>query len=167
MTNRGTAYLHYKHPSSAESAIAHMHEAQLDGAVISVSIAVPRGHFSPSPPPRRMPYPSERDRDRFDYRGRPPPPPSHTSHRGPPARPDMGPSRYRSPATISRLWPTIRLSVLQTILHNPRDHALGSPRRSRSRSRSRSRYSRAFFIYLEITLTVPTTETTGFGKLWV
>ncbi|EXJ58773.1 hypothetical protein A1O7_06203 [Cladophialophora yegresii CBS 114405] len=35
MTNRGTAYILYDHPSGSESAIAHMHEAQLDGVSIS------------------------------------------------------------------------------------------------------------------------------------
>ncbi|KIW20023.1 hypothetical protein PV08_00598 [Exophiala spinifera] len=35
MTNRGTAYILYDHPSGSEAAIAHMHEAQLDGMVIS------------------------------------------------------------------------------------------------------------------------------------
>ncbi|RMD41702.1 hypothetical protein DV735_g3467, partial [Chaetothyriales sp. CBS 134920] len=39
MTNRGTAYILYDHPSGSESAIAHMHEAQLDGAVITIAIA--------------------------------------------------------------------------------------------------------------------------------
>ncbi|RMZ76687.1 hypothetical protein DV738_g4851, partial [Chaetothyriales sp. CBS 135597] len=38
MTNRGTAYILYDHPSGSESAIAHMHEAQLDGAVITVTL---------------------------------------------------------------------------------------------------------------------------------
>ncbi|KAK2737123.1 AAA+-type ATPase [Myotisia sp. PD_48] len=42
MTNRGTAYIHYNQPADAEAAIAHMHEAQLDGAVLSVSIILPR-----------------------------------------------------------------------------------------------------------------------------
>ncbi|CCC05572.1 unnamed protein product [Sordaria macrospora k-hell] len=37
-TNRGTAYILYVHDADAEAAIAHMHEAQLDGAVINVSI---------------------------------------------------------------------------------------------------------------------------------
>ncbi|KAF2843268.1 hypothetical protein M501DRAFT_903990, partial [Patellaria atrata CBS 101060] len=41
MTNRGTAYIMYHTTASAESAIAHMHEAQIDGAVISVSIVLP------------------------------------------------------------------------------------------------------------------------------
>ncbi|KAL9130243.1 MAG: hypothetical protein Q9217_001536 [Psora testacea] len=52
-TNRGTAYIIYNTTPSAESAIAHMHEAQLDGAVISVSIVLPRRKFSRSPPPPR------------------------------------------------------------------------------------------------------------------
>ncbi|TKA47376.1 hypothetical protein B0A49_11391 [Cryomyces minteri] len=38
MTNRGTAYICYEAVGDAESAIIHMHEAQLDGAVIDVSI---------------------------------------------------------------------------------------------------------------------------------
>ncbi|KAF2167680.1 hypothetical protein M409DRAFT_32536, partial [Zasmidium cellare ATCC 36951] len=38
MTNRGIAYVLYSQPTYAESAISHMHEAQLDGALISVSI---------------------------------------------------------------------------------------------------------------------------------
>ncbi|KNG85765.1 hypothetical protein ANOM_005396, partial [Aspergillus nomiae NRRL 13137] len=35
MTNRGTAYILYNDPADAEAAIAHMHEAQLDGAVLN------------------------------------------------------------------------------------------------------------------------------------
>ncbi|KAJ5622048.1 Serine/arginine-rich splicing factor SR45 [Penicillium herquei] len=35
MTNRGTAYIIYYDPADAEAAIAHMHEAQLDGAVLN------------------------------------------------------------------------------------------------------------------------------------
>src|SRR3984885_8277948 len=79
MTNRGTAYILYTHPSASESAIAHMHEAQIDGAVITVSIVLPRRAFSRSPPPAKT--------------GRAPPP---SSRNGPPPR---GPpsSRYRSP----------------------------------------------------------------------
>ncbi|KAK6218112.1 hypothetical protein LQW54_002861 [Pestalotiopsis sp. IQ-011] len=49
-TNRGTAYILYVHEADAEDAIAHMHEAQLDGAVINVSIVLPRRKFSQSPP---------------------------------------------------------------------------------------------------------------------
>ncbi|KAJ5403983.1 hypothetical protein N7509_003854, partial [Penicillium cosmopolitanum] len=51
MTNRGTAYILYYDPADAEAAIAHMHEAQLDGAVLNVAIVLPRRTFSRSPPP--------------------------------------------------------------------------------------------------------------------
>ncbi|KAA8893522.1 hypothetical protein FN846DRAFT_762737, partial [Sphaerosporella brunnea] len=37
-TNRGICYLIYQSPASAHAAIAHMHEGQLDGATINVSI---------------------------------------------------------------------------------------------------------------------------------
>ncbi|RYP71569.1 hypothetical protein DL771_004695 [Monosporascus sp. 5C6A] len=49
-TNRGTAYILYVHEQDAEAAISHMHEAQVDGAIINVSIVLPRCKFSPSPP---------------------------------------------------------------------------------------------------------------------
>ncbi|KAJ0122987.1 hypothetical protein J7T55_011448 [Diaporthe amygdali] len=49
-TNRGAAYILYVNEADAEAAIAHMHEAQLDGATISVSIVLPRRKFSPPPP---------------------------------------------------------------------------------------------------------------------
>jgi RNA-binding protein with serine-rich domain 1 len=55
LTNRGIAYVLYATPADAESAIAHMHEAQLDGATINVSIVLPRRRFSRSPAPRRPP----------------------------------------------------------------------------------------------------------------
>jgi RNA-binding protein with serine-rich domain 1 len=51
MTNRGTAYILYDDVADAEAAISHMHEAQLDGAVLKVSIVLPRRTFSRSPPP--------------------------------------------------------------------------------------------------------------------
>ncbi|KAJ9299322.1 hypothetical protein DTO271G3_2944 [Paecilomyces variotii] len=67
MTNRGTAYILYYEVADAEAAISHMHEAQLDGAVLNVSIVLPRRAFSRSPPPaRRGGFP----RSGF---GRPPP----------------------------------------------------------------------------------------------
>ncbi|KAL1963306.1 hypothetical protein VTN77DRAFT_8529 [Rasamsonia byssochlamydoides] len=53
MTNRGTAYISYYDVADAEAAISHMHEAQLDGAVLKVSIVLPRRTFSRSPPPAR------------------------------------------------------------------------------------------------------------------
>ncbi|RPB23452.1 hypothetical protein L211DRAFT_745760, partial [Terfezia boudieri ATCC MYA-4762] len=37
-TNRGLCYLLYHSPSAASAAIAHMHESQLDGSKIEVSI---------------------------------------------------------------------------------------------------------------------------------
>ncbi|KAI0011436.1 RNA-binding domain-containing protein [Xylariaceae sp. FL0662B] len=49
-TNRGTAYILYVNEADAEAAISHMHEAQVDGAIINVSIVLPRRKFSPSPP---------------------------------------------------------------------------------------------------------------------
>ncbi|KAI3321579.1 RNA-binding domain-containing protein [Xylariaceae sp. AK1471] len=49
-TNRGTAYILYVNEADAEAAIAHMHEANLDGAIINVSIVLPRRKFDPSPP---------------------------------------------------------------------------------------------------------------------
>ncbi|KAH8157057.1 hypothetical protein CIB48_g11190 [Xylaria polymorpha] len=41
-TNRGTAYILYVNETDAEAAIASMHEANLDGAIINVSIVLPR-----------------------------------------------------------------------------------------------------------------------------
>ncbi|KAI9845571.1 MAG: hypothetical protein M1837_004668 [Sclerophora amabilis] len=85
MTNRGTAYILYDATPDAESAIAHMHEAQLDGAVISVSIVMPRRKLSRSPPPARRGPPSL---DRYEPRGPPggnwrgPPPPTYSGGGG-------------------------------------------------------------------------------------
>ncbi|KAF4637233.1 hypothetical protein G7Y89_g853 [Cudoniella acicularis] len=44
------SYILYTSEADAEAAIAHMHESQIDGAVINVSIVLPRRKFSPSPP---------------------------------------------------------------------------------------------------------------------
>ncbi|KAG5940112.1 hypothetical protein E4U59_002654 [Claviceps monticola] len=52
-TNRGTAYILFDHEADAEAAISHMHEAQVDGAMINVSIVLPRKKLSPSPPTAR------------------------------------------------------------------------------------------------------------------
>ncbi|OJJ46332.1 hypothetical protein ASPZODRAFT_166606 [Penicilliopsis zonata CBS 506.65] len=60
ITNRGTAYVLYYDPADAEAAIAHMHEAQLDGAVLNVSIVLPRRNFSHSPPRSRYPRGSDK-----------------------------------------------------------------------------------------------------------
>lgn len=53
MTNRGTAYILYRDVADAETAMSHMHEAQLDGAALKVSIILRRRDFSRSPPPPR------------------------------------------------------------------------------------------------------------------
>ncbi|RBR26514.1 uncharacterized protein FIESC28_00700 [Fusarium coffeatum] len=52
-TNRGTAYILYNYEDDAEAAIAHMHEAQVDGSAINVSIVLPRRKLSPAPPTAR------------------------------------------------------------------------------------------------------------------
>ncbi|KAK0387791.1 hypothetical protein NLU13_4036 [Sarocladium strictum] len=52
-TNRGTAYILFHREADAEDAIAHMHEAQLDGATINVSIVLPKRKLSPPPPQAR------------------------------------------------------------------------------------------------------------------
>src|SRR6266498_4378136 len=93
MTNRGTAYIYYSSPRDAELAISHMHEAQLDGTVVNVSIVLPRRAFSRSPPPARS-------RPAFDlYDSRPVGPPGGYGNRGPPpeSRRPPPPARYRSP----------------------------------------------------------------------
>lgn len=71
LTNRGIAYVLYTTSEDAENAIAHMHEAQLDGALINVSIVLPRRRFSRSPPPRRPP--PNRFGEPHRYRDGPPP----------------------------------------------------------------------------------------------
>ncbi|GAB7364578.1 hypothetical protein MBLNU230_g5385t1 [Neophaeotheca triangularis] len=55
MTNKGIAYILYETTAEAEEAIASMHEAQLDGAVVNVSIVLPRRRWSRSPERRRPP----------------------------------------------------------------------------------------------------------------
>ncbi|KAI1109506.1 hypothetical protein F5Y14DRAFT_432242 [Nemania sp. NC0429] len=49
-TNRGVAYILYVNEADADAAIASMHEANVDGAIINVSIVLPRRKFNPSPP---------------------------------------------------------------------------------------------------------------------
>src|SRR5436190_9300693 len=91
MTNRGTAYILYYEIEDAETAISHMHEAQLDGAVLNVSIVLPRRTFSRSPPPGR---PARADFRRYDPR------PTYISGYSRGSTLDGGrplPGRYRSP----------------------------------------------------------------------
>jgi RNA-binding protein with serine-rich domain 1 len=114
--NRGMAYIQYTEVADAEAAIAHMHEATLDGNIISVSIVIPRRKFS-SPPPvgRRGSY--------FPSRDSPP-------YRGPPAgrrrSPPRGYGRGRGGGHMDTYRPHL----------GPRSR---SPRRHRSLSKSRSR----------------------------
>lgn len=135
-TNRGTAYILYTNTADAEAAIAHMHEAQLDGAVISVSIVLPRRKFSRSPPPTRRGAPSF---DRYENRG-----PAPGPYRGDPPPSAYGgrpPGRYRSPPPpLRRASPPPRYGRRP----DPRDRDLDTYRpRSYSRSRSRSYSSRS------------------------
>lgn len=91
MTNRGIAYVLYTQPSYAEAAISNMHEAQLDGALISVSIVLPRRRFSRSPPPMRPP--PNRFGEPHRFRDGPPPLPGMRGGRGG-GRGGRSPPRY-------------------------------------------------------------------------
>ncbi|KAL8754407.1 MAG: hypothetical protein Q9199_004377, partial [Rusavskia elegans] len=124
MTNRGTAYILYTNTTDAEAAIAHMHEAQLDGAIIHVSIVLPRRKFSHSPPPVRRGGPAPPPFDRFDNRGPPPPggsyrggPPPSSGYGGPP--PPSG--RYRSPPPPPRRGSPSRGYGRRPDFRHPRD----------------------------------------------
>ncbi|KAL4994822.1 hypothetical protein BDV10DRAFT_197234 [Aspergillus recurvatus] len=120
MTNRGTAYILYHDPADAEAAIAHMHEAQLDGAVLNVSIVLPKRAFSRSPPPMsnaRGKYGRQRH-----LPGRPA---NHSSRHSPYQQRASPPRRYGRSRAMER-----------HDLYRPRSL---SHSRSRSLSRSRSR----------------------------
>ncbi|KAI4662231.1 uncharacterized protein J4E79_004520 [Alternaria viburni] len=101
--NRGIAYILYEEIDDAERAIAKMHDAQLDGAKIQVSIVLPRRRFSQTPPPaRRGPPPRDDYEGGYGRGGRGPrgggppgayrPPPMDGRYRSPPRRmsPDRG-----------------------------------------------------------------------------
>lgn len=136
MTNRGTAYIVYTDTPDAEAAIAHMHEAQLDGAVISVSIVLPRRKFSWSPPPPRRGAPP------YDHiEARTPLPGSYRGGHPPPNYGLPGGGRYRSPPLPRRGSPPRRYGGRPI----PRDRDLDTYRpRSFSRSRSRRTRSRSY-----------------------
>lgn len=167
MTNRGTAYIVYENPSASESAITHMHEGQIDGAVINVSIVLPRRAFSQSPQPARsgrpppLPPMSSRGVPSFNHRGglsnhryRASPPRHKGGYRGRGGREDYedgyypvrrGYSRSRS---RSRSWsPSRSRSPSRTCSFSPAPANAAAralppnrrrPRRSYSYSRSRS-----------------------------
>ncbi|KAL2022963.1 hypothetical protein VTK56DRAFT_4178 [Thermocarpiscus australiensis] len=136
-TNRGTAYILYVNEADAQSAIAHMHEAQLDGSVINVSIVLPRRKLSPSPPtarrganlgPRNVPP---------NFRSGPAGggPPGGRGWRSP--LPSAGPSRYGPRSDTYR-----PRSLSRSRSRSPLPPPSGS-RRYRSRSRSPSYASRS------------------------
>ncbi|KAI9736293.1 MAG: hypothetical protein M1834_001179 [Cirrosporium novae-zelandiae] len=91
MTNRGTAYITYVDTFCAEKAISYMHDGQLDGATINVSIVIPR--LSPGPPSARPRYPPPIAND---SRNGPPPPYRPIA---PPDSPPRG-GRYRDRSPV-------------------------------------------------------------------
>ncbi|KEY65745.1 hypothetical protein S7711_05575 [Stachybotrys chartarum IBT 7711] len=142
-TNRGTAYILFDHLSDAEAAIAHMHEAQVDGAVINVSIVLPRRKLSPAPPTARrganidprIPFSAPRG-------GGPPGPANGGSFAS-----GGGRARHASPsgrhAPRSDVYRPGTRSPSHPLSNVPSNHGDGHRYRSRSRdshlSRSRSR----------------------------
>ncbi|OTA03383.1 hypothetical protein A9Z42_0038450 [Trichoderma parareesei] len=102
-TNRGTAYILYDHHADAEAAIEHMHEAQIDGSTINVSISTQRSKLSPEPPmARRNANMNARAAFHHTSRGRGPPSGPQGGRRyGPRSdvyRPNpLSPGRSRSP----------------------------------------------------------------------
>jgi RNA-binding protein with serine-rich domain 1 len=138
MTNRGTAYILYYDPADAEAAIAHMHEAQLDGAILNVSIVLPRRKFSRSPPPASKRGNGGRSRyGRGPYAG----PPSPHRHGG--ARPTERHDVYR-PQSISRSRSPVRSRSYSSRSRSPlprRDSLKTETRPRRRRSPSYSSYS--------------------------
>ncbi|KAK1856857.1 RNA recognition domain-containing protein [Colletotrichum chrysophilum] len=145
-TNRGTAYILYDHEADAEEAIAHMHEAQIDGAVINVSIVLPRRKLSPPPPMARrgagydprLPAPAGRGSGRQS--GAP-----HAGASGPGSFGQNGPRRGASPPP-NRRGPRSDTYRPRSVSRSPSRSPAGAPpsRGGGSRYRSRSRsYSRS------------------------
>ncbi|CAG8908591.1 unnamed protein product [Penicillium egyptiacum] len=156
MTNRGTAYILYYDPADAEAAIAHMHEAQLDGAILNVSIVLPRRKFSRSPPPASIRGKGGRPRyGRGPYTGPSSPPRRHGGGR-PTERHDIyrpqtasrsrSPVRSRSYSSRSRSPPPRRGSPRTDSRHHRRrspsysSYGYSSRSRSPDRNRGHSRY---------------------------
>ncbi|KAK4117866.1 RNA-binding domain-containing protein [Canariomyces notabilis] len=132
--NRGTAYILYVDEAGAQSAITHMHEAQLDGALINVSIVLPRRKLSPSPPLAR------RGANIGPTRG---PPANFRS--GPPGGPAGG-RGWRSPAAPSgptRYGPRSDTYRPRSMSRSRSPAPAGGGRRYRSRSSSYSSRSRS------------------------
>ncbi|KAJ5895478.1 hypothetical protein N7495_007169 [Penicillium taxi] len=128
-TNKGTAYIIYREPADAEAAISHMHEGQLDGAVLSVAIILPRRRFSRTPPPSNRTV----GRPRFALS-----PPrrqnrrTNDTYRPPSVSRSRSPRRSRSYYSRSPQTGTRRRSPSY-------DSRSRSPKRSRSRSSSLKR----------------------------
>lgn len=143
-TNRGTAYILFAHEPDAEAAIAHMHEAQVDGATINVSIVLARRKMSPPPPLARRganinplnPPPGRRGANGGGGPGFGPPGGGGGGKgggRGPPRHPYGPRSDTWRPRSLSRS-PSRSLSPGAP----PRRYRGRSPSYSRSLSRSRS-----------------------------
>jgi RNA-binding protein with serine-rich domain 1 len=133
MTNRGTAYILYTSEADAEAAIAHMHESQLDGCVINVSIVLPRRKFSPSPPLARRAV-VDRGPGSAGFRGPAPP-----RRRSPPptySRADRG------ERNLDTYRPTSRSRSRSPRRHRTRSRSVSSRSRTRSRSPPRRRGGR-------------------------
>ncbi|KAL4788985.1 hypothetical protein BDV19DRAFT_41414 [Aspergillus venezuelensis] len=155
MTNRGTAYILYSDPADAEAAIAHMHEAQLDGAVLNVSIVLPKRAFSRSPPPvsntrsnfgRQRHFPGRHSDNRpshhSSYQQRASPPRRYGRSR-PVDRHDVYRPRSLSRSRSRSTRRSRSLSSPSPSASPPRNRARGrneSPRRGRRRSPSYSSY---------------------------
>ncbi|KAL4987133.1 hypothetical protein BDW68DRAFT_188243 [Aspergillus falconensis] len=134
MTNRGTAYIIYHDPADAEAAIAHMHEAQLDGAVLNVSIVLPKRAFSRSPPP--MPSARGKYGRQRHLPGRPA---NHSSRHSSYQQRASPPRRYGRSRAMERHDLYRPRSLSRSRSRSPSRSRSRSPSRSRSRSLSRSR----------------------------
>ncbi|KAJ5778569.1 hypothetical protein N7520_001815 [Penicillium odoratum] len=136
-TNRGTAYIVYYDPADAEAAIAHMHEAQLDGAILNVSIILPRRNFSRSPPPSTRANGGRPKFGKGSYANSPPRRPARArpAERGDTYRPPSF-SRSRSPRPKGSTRPE---SPRQNRRRSPSYSSYSYTSRSRSRSRSPNR----------------------------
>lgn len=140
--NRGLCYIVYASSSSANAAISHMHEGQIDGSVITVSIVTPRpsntrkSSFSPG---RRAPIMTKRYRRLYS----PPRRPIREFRFGDSYKPPHRSSKSSSPYYRHNGNSKNRASSYSSYSSRSRSY---SSERSRSRGRSYSRrrsYSRS------------------------
>lgn len=120
-TNRGTAYILFRHREDAEAAISNMHEGQIDGAVINVSIVLPRRMLSPEPPLARR---GANIDPRVPFNG--------------PPRGGRGPRGFPGPGGYHDGVGPVRRRPSPPGRYGPRPPAYYGPERSRSRSPFRS-----------------------------